>query len=739
VPGHQGESSRRFAAWALLLLVLAASAAPRVPFLANAEVTLNSDEAVDALVILHLMRGEELTLFNWDARYYGIVEGLMAVPLLALGLAPALACKLASFAGFLGLLAALFLLGRRLYGVPEGLAAAALAAVFSPQVVHWSVNASGGYALVTAWGTLALLQLDRTLGRPRGGNWLALGAILGFGPYIYELFVIYLAAIALAAACLTLLRWRRRPALAAVHGRRAAQSAPGPALSVLSPRGRGWHAGLLLAAGFAAGISPKLAVWLGGAAAAGKQPSYALAGGERVAGNLELLFFQCLPSFFGVNPARHLGLTRFIGYTSGPRALLGVLLLGVYAAAWALALRRVGRRFAGARAHAAEPSAGDVVELVLVLLPAVTLLLFLVSPNPQDASSNRYLLPLLSCMPLLAAKGLVDLARRRRGALDSGAPGAPWDSGAPGAPWDSGAPGVPSDSGAPGAPLDSRAPLAPWAAWMLGVLLIALPLVQLASALRVYGLLDARYRLVRPVEPLAEVVRFLAREGIAGGYGDYWSSYKATLLAREHVLVTPRADWDRYPAYTRRVDALPSEAYIVNARWAERGEPLAQRLAREHRPFAVHRFDPYLVYTSPRHARLLPFVAHALPLSLPRASVTAQVPGAVAAGRTVSIPTVVRNQGGAAWSAEGRPDGWFKVDLSYRWSDAAGREVVSDGLRSTLPRDIEPGGSAELGVTVAAPAAPGRYRLSITVVQEGVCWFDRVGGGGGSYPVEVVP
>jgi hypothetical protein len=674
----------------LLLVVLAASAVPRIPWLVNATATFISDEAVDALVILHLLHGHELALFNWDAHYYGIVEGLMAAPLLALGLPPPLACRLGSFAGFAGLLVALFLLGRRLYGVSAGLAAAAFAAAFSPHVVVWSVNASGGYTLVVAWGTLALLQLDRTLHRAGGANLLALGAVLGFGLYIYELFLFYLMAISLAGGCIALCRWRQ---LLAVR--------------VAAPEvGRRLRAALLLAAGFVAGISPKLMPLLGLLPPGTKRPLYTLATLEQFLRNLKLLVFDCIPSLFGVNPARNLALTEAVGYTSALRAALGLVLLGVYAAAWLFALLRVGKWLVRGEAGAFDLRSALTTELVLVLLVAVTALLFLISPNPRDVNSDHYLLPWLSSLPLLAGRLLVGLARRDRAAATPR-----WQA---------------------------RLLPARTAAWALGALLVGLPLVQIASCCRVRGLLDARYRLVRKVEPLDEVVSFLERQGIRGAYGDYWSSYKATLLAGERVVVTPLADWDRYPAYTRRVDALPSEAYIVRAAETARAASLERRIEREHHPFAVRRFGPYLVYTSPQHARLLAFVGHALPLAHPRAAIAARVAPVLAAASTVEIATLVRNEGDATWPADGRSDGWYRVDLGYRWFDAAGRAAVLEGRRSRLPRDLEPGGSLQLGVTVTAPAAPGRYRLLITAVQEGVCWFDRVGGGSGIYPVEIV-
>src|SRR5947199_7563806 len=112
MPPRTGWTASPALAWALLALLLAASVVPRVPWLANATVTFNSDEAVDALVIQHVLLRGELTLYNWDAHYYGIVEGLLTIPFLAAGLAIPLASKLGSFVGFLGLMVFVFLLGR---------------------------------------------------------------------------------------------------------------------------------------------------------------------------------------------------------------------------------------------------------------------------------------------------------------------------------------------------------------------------------------------------------------------------------------------------------------------------------------------------------------------------------------------------------------------------------------------------------------------------------------------------
>jgi hypothetical protein len=68
------------------------------------------------------------------------------------------------------------------------------------------------------------------------------------------------------------------------------------------------------------------------------------------------------------------------------------------------------------------------------------------------------------------------------------------------------------------------------------------------------------------------------------------------------------------------------------------------------------------------------------------------------------------------------------VRISYHWHDAHGEVVIFDGERSDLPGAVLAAGHVvEVQLKVVAPAAAGRYRLKITLVQEGVCWFDERG------------
>jgi hypothetical protein len=50
--------------------------------------------------------------------------------------------------------------------------------------------------------------------------------------------------------------------------------------------------------------------------------------------------------------------------------------------------------------------------------------------------------------------------------------------------------------------------------------------------------------------------------------------------------------------------------------------------------------------------------------------------------------------------------------------------ILWDGLRTPLPFDILPGSAATFEAVVALPKEPGNALLCLTLLQEGVCWFD---------------
>ncbi|HVR11110.1 MAG TPA: hypothetical protein VMW75_23905 [Thermoanaerobaculia bacterium] len=674
-----------------LLGAVVAGVVLRIPALYNAAALLNSDEAVNALFIRHLVAGRELALHPWDVTYYGIVEGLLALPFAAvLGFTP-LAFKLAAVAGLVALQLAACRLGWLLYGANEGIAAALLLAAFSPQLVSWSTLAVGGIVLVVAWGTLTVCRLHTWRRDPSPWRAAALGFMIGFGLYIHELYVVYVAA--LAAWALGAL-WAWRGATAAANAATAATAptvgaavtaAAAPAAATAVTNRRPLRTLAFVGAGLAVGAIP-IAVPLLHGAHGSKVPLYRLASLEVMAANLRLLAGECVPALFGVHAGGH---RRVLAWEVGPSwpgaEVAGALLLAAYAAAWLWGVRSALRRRSLAGA-----------EGLLVLLVPVTALLFIASPNARSVLSFHYLLPWLTSLSVFAGAALVGVARRSRPAAAA-----------------------------------------------LALLLVALPACQIAAWYRGGGLLDEHLRLVRLRVPLAEVAAYLEGQGIRGAYGWYWVAYKATMLAGERLIVAPLDDWDRYPPYTRSVGRLSRVAYIFEVDFdrmrAIESEQARRRLAdfRNRLESAgatcqEKRIGPYLILYGRGGERLLPAgEAAPVPLRAARAEVAlGPVPARAGVGEWLRIPVRFTNRSDAAWSAAGMPlaAGSLRVTAAYRWFDPSGRAAVEYGERSLLPGDVAVGEAMPMVVRVLTPARPGPYDLEITLVQDGVAWFDQATG-----------
>lgn len=102
-------------------------------------------------------------------------------------------------------------------------------------------------------------------------------------------------------------------------------------------------------------------------------------------------------------------------------------------------------------------------------------------------------------------------------------------------------------------------------------------------------------------------------------------------------------------------------------------------------------------------------------------------------GETVSIPVALRNSDVVTWPAVGDQ----AVKLSYHLYDAAGRVVVWDGVRSSLPDDLPVGGGDVVPMTIAAPALTGTYTVRPDLVRDGVGWFSSRGAAPGSFALRV--
>jgi hypothetical protein len=93
---------------------------------------------------------------------------------------------------------------------------------------------------------------------------------------------------------------------------------------------------------------------------------------------------------------------------------------------------------------------------------------------------------------------------------------------------------------------------------------------------------------------------------------------------------------------------------------------------------------------------------------------------------TLPLTARVKNRSGRAFRAQSS-GGRRLVRLGAQLVASDGSLLNRDHARAWLPRDLEPGGEAQVRIEVPAPDRPGRYALKFDLVSEGVDWFETCG------------
>jgi uncharacterized protein YcfL len=110
------------------------------------------------------------------------------------------------------------------------------------------------------------------------------------------------------------------------------------------------------------------------------------------------------------------------------------------------------------------------------------------------------------------------------------------------------------------------------------------------------------------------------------------------------------------------------------------------------------------------------------PVTVPAVSIEVLSTPDALVGQHTTITVRVRNRSASVLTSRSA----LPVHLSYHVYDFGGGGVQFEGARTPLPCNLRRGDSIELALGVDAPLEPGRYRLGITAVQEGVAWFDDI-------------
>jgi hypothetical protein len=106
------------------------------------------------------------------------------------------------------------------------------------------------------------------------------------------------------------------------------------------------------------------------------------------------------------------------------------------------------------------------------------------------------------------------------------------------------------------------------------------------------------------------------------------------------------------------------------------------------------------------------------------------LPGKIPAGKTISVPVELLNNGNKPWLDDGEP--YF---LSYHWKHPGGqfnREMFW-GLRTPIPTPVGAGELIDFEMKIAAPTEAKYYDITIDIVRgasnvrEEVFWFEEGG------------
>jgi hypothetical protein len=113
-------------------------------------------------------------------------------------------------------------------------------------------------------------------------------------------------------------------------------------------------------------------------------------------------------------------------------------------------------------------------------------------------------------------------------------------------------------------------------------------------------------------------------------------------------------------------------------------------------------------------------------------------PTAIKAGQIATINVQVTNASAYTWHSRSNKPPAYVINVADIWFRADGKTMVTnmDG-RSTLTRDVWPGESGTVQLSIKAPAAPGEYVLEIDLVQEGVAFFKEKGSHTWRTPIKV--
>ncbi len=491
----------------------------------------------------HVLHGE-LPAFFWGQAFKGVPEVYAAAGAFALFGSSVTVLKSVTLAFFAAFVALNFVLLDKLAGRWMAVSTSLLLIGGPPALVFWSLDASAEYVLIMLVGTgflllcLRLEEARREEGRGEREERLlvSIGVVVGLGFWVHQIFAFYLLPAIVIFTFQS--EWWKRRAFGTVRF---------PAIAL------GTVATIYLTLAVFAFLTGGFSVQLGSMTVGARAPQKLLRIAVAIAALA--LFFHLIANVsrdvFTERARRYRGLAAgfFAGYlpvilysmlvepartpsrvgdirhlmkaapdiygnvipilsgfklaTTEPRDI-PLAAAAIIVAALITYVETIRHRLAGfLRLRPMPPTlAEDFFPLFLIVVPS----LFIVSGAYIDTQSYRYLVPYYAGLAVALAAGSVALAKGDRNI----------------------------------------------AAIFVGMLLIVFGLQQFVW-----------YQKLTPDAESRRMLDCLARDGIRGGYADYWTSYKLTFLSKEAIILAPSNGVDRYPSYTEFVRALPEDQRVT--------------------------------------------------------------------------------------------------------------------------------------------------------------------------------
>jgi hypothetical protein len=540
--------------------IIGMAAGIRLVLIAQGWPVLNSDEATNGLMALHLANRGELPIYVYGQAYVGALEAYMAAPLFLLFGASDFALRFGQVVLCSAFLAAVYLLARLLYDRRVALVSISILSLGSLEMLFRQLEASGGYMEMLVFGTVSLLLASWVvLSKPVQGRvapahaalrWrraayagIGLAWGLGFWSHFIVLPLVLASAVLVIAFCRDELRTR---------------------------------SSLWLAGGLLVGLLP---VILHDVASFPNQTAvgtlfqlYAAGGtgathvdaplGQRLAGALLVGF----PIFTGARPVCALPPQEAwpVSAHAGAHTVLCTAVhgawSGVFIALWLVAVAGAVMAFwrwgvRGAR-QALPPAAVPLQGCRLAVLGAagLTTLLYMASAAPalSPRPSSRYLIDLWVAVPCLVAVLLSPSGRRFTARTLS---------------------------------------------FMRAGLVVGLLAVLALGTLDTFH--QVSFNQWQTWEQNA-LIRNLERIGATRVYTDYWTCYRMIYQSQERITCAVLDDhlrpaMDRYPRYRDAVQRDPRAAYVF-PQGSSFVTALSRRVARSGQHFRKMTFNFYVVY-----------------------------------------------------------------------------------------------------------------------------------------------